>query len=381
MNDLFIIPKPYDTGMQRSLLVFENAIKSEATKKQYLYQLERFRNWTKINDYDVLLQAPDKEIQVLLEDYLFYLKKKYSPNTIPPIFAVLELFYSMNDKVIDSKKLRKMFPARIKKSGYDAYTNEDVQKMLRHASKKRSRALLLFLASTGCRIGAIADLKIKNLSKMENDCRSVLFYEGSTEEYFSFLTPESSKALDEYLEEREKNGEKLISESPIFRSTYRLGIQKVRPMTTDTVHQVISSLVNSNVSRTKVGSRYNIQVAHGLRKRFATIIKLNNKVSYSISERLLGHQGYLDKEYLRPTKEALFEEFFKVVPELTISDEEREKTLNKKLIIENKELHQKSMEIAELKKNQDVMTRWMMRFKELHPEIFSEEMLVGSTKK
>ena len=33
MKDFFIIPEPYDNNTQRSLLVFENAIKSEATKK------------------------------------------------------------------------------------------------------------------------------------------------------------------------------------------------------------------------------------------------------------------------------------------------------------------------------------------------------------
>lgn len=147
MKDLVITPSKDTTTMQRSLLVFENAIKSEATKKQYLYQLEKFRTWAGIKDCDSLLEASDKQIQTLLEDYLFYLKKKLSPNTIPPVFGALELFFAMNDKVIDSRKLRKMFPAKTKKSGYTAYSNEDVQKMLRNTSKKRSRAILLLLAS------------------------------------------------------------------------------------------------------------------------------------------------------------------------------------------------------------------------------------------
>lgn len=63
-------------NMQRSLVLFENAIKSEATRKAYLYQLEKFREWMKAKDYDALLDAPEKQIQVFLEDYLFYLKKK-----------------------------------------------------------------------------------------------------------------------------------------------------------------------------------------------------------------------------------------------------------------------------------------------------------------
>jgi len=93
MEDLVITPKGDNHIMQRSLLVFENAIKSVETKKQYLYQLEKFRRWTGIKDYDSMLEGPDNKIQILLEDYLFHLKKTLSPNTIPPVFAALELFF------------------------------------------------------------------------------------------------------------------------------------------------------------------------------------------------------------------------------------------------------------------------------------------------
>jgi len=339
MKDLVIIPKQDRITMQRSQLIFENAIKSEATRRQYLYQLEKFRNWAKVKDFDSLLEAPEKNIQILLEDYLFHLKKELSPNTIPPVFAALDLFFSMNNKSVDFKKLRKMFPAKMKKSGYTAYSNDDVQKMLRNASRKRSRAILLLLASTGCRVGAIPDLKIKDVSKMANNCRSVLFYANTNEEYYGFLTPETSKALDEYLEERQKDREKLSPDSPLFRAKYRLGVEKVKPMSSDSVQQVMHALVRSNVNRDKIGYRYNIQAAHGLRKRFATIVKMDSRVSYSISERLLGHQAYLDKEYMRPTKEALFKEFLKVISELTVSDSERDKVKIITLEEENSKLN------------------------------------------
>lgn len=94
-------------------------------------------------------------------------------------------------------------------------------------------------------------------------------------------------------------------------------------MNSDTLQQVIHELVRSNVRREKIGSRYNIQAVHGLRKRFATIVKMDNRISYSVSERLLGHQAYLDKEYMRPTKDQLFQEFLKVIDGLTVDDSER----------------------------------------------------------
>jgi integrase/recombinase XerD len=162
-------------NMQQCLIVFDNAIKSEATRKAYLYQLELFRKWMKVKDYDGLLMPSEKEIQIVLEDYLFYLKKRVSHNTIPTVIVPLELFYSMNDKILDFKKLRKMFSAEVKRGGYGAYTTEDVQKMLKRSSKKRSRAILLFMCSTGCRIGAIPSMKQKNVTEMQMGANASYF--------------------------------------------------------------------------------------------------------------------------------------------------------------------------------------------------------------
>ena len=57
------------------MLLFEQAIKLEATKTAYKYHLEKFLDWTKIKNYDGLLQAPPKQIQELIEDYVMHLKK------------------------------------------------------------------------------------------------------------------------------------------------------------------------------------------------------------------------------------------------------------------------------------------------------------------
>lgn len=59
--------------------------------------------WNKLTDYEDLLKADEKSIQRNLEDYLIYLKGKYSPNYIPSIIAPIELFYVMNDVNINSK--------------------------------------------------------------------------------------------------------------------------------------------------------------------------------------------------------------------------------------------------------------------------------------
>ncbi|MGI0008006.1 MAG: tyrosine-type recombinase/integrase [Nitrosopumilaceae archaeon] len=266
--------------MQRSLLRFENAIKSESTRKSYRYQLQKFLEWAKIPEADGLLQLSDSDLELLLEDYLFYKKTRISPNSIPLIFSPPELFFGMNDKYVNFKKLRKMFPAKVKRSGYAAWSHEDAQKILDGAKAHRNKALVHFLASTGCRLGAIPSLKLEHVSEMPHECKAILFYEGTNEEYYGFLTPEASKALDEYLERRKQDGEKVGMDSPLFRLRYRIGSAKAYPLNMIALQATMVNIMRyARPKRHKVGVRYNVQLDHGFRKRFATVIKMEKKIS------------------------------------------------------------------------------------------------------
>jgi integrase len=305
----------------RSILLFESAIKTEATKKQYLYALNRFLIFAKIDHADVLITLKEPAIMVMLEDYLFYLKKRISPNSIPAIFAALELFLSMNDKTVNFKKLRKMYPGTIKKSGSQAWTTDDIKDMIEVSGSKRNKALILFMSSTGCRVGAIPELRMKHIKDYEN-CKQITFYPESKEEYVGFLTPESTKALDEYLTLRRKDGEKITDDSPVFRTVYQMGSANTRPMGEYAIEGIMRRILanrKSTITRqSKEGKRYDIQINHGFRKRYNTILKLISDVNANIAEKLLGHKNGLDGVYFVPTVEQLFIEFRKAIPELTI---------------------------------------------------------------
>ena len=51
--------------IQRSIIVFEHAINSEHTKKQYYYWLNRFLKFCKIQDYDSLLTLSPNKLQMM----------------------------------------------------------------------------------------------------------------------------------------------------------------------------------------------------------------------------------------------------------------------------------------------------------------------------
>jgi len=336
--------------MQRSQLVFEGAIKTEATREAYLYQLEKFREWTKIKDFDSLLQAPQKNIQELLEDYVMYLKKKISPNSVPIYYAPIELFFVMNDVTINYKKLRKLFPKKIKKGNERGYTIEEIRTIIKNIKSKRNRALVLLFVSSGIRLGAIPDILLKHLSKIGKNSYAIKIYEDETEEDHIFTTPEATKAIDEYLDERKKDGEYVDQDSPLIRTSYKLGIEKAKSCNLDTLAHLMGRLV-SCVDRKKRGNRYDVPKDHGFRKFYGTIIKDTPGITPTMSEKLINHVGVvqLDGAYFRPTKEQMFESYQKVIPGLTIDQTEKHEALiesQKKKITELSKKEDKIQELA-----------------------------------
>ena len=61
---------------------------------------------------------------------------------------------------------------------------------------------------------------------MPDNCKMVLIYGDFTEEYQTFLTPEASKSLDDYLDERKQLGEIFDNDSILFRSNFVLVFAK-----------------------------------------------------------------------------------------------------------------------------------------------------------
>src|SRR2546428_2489321 len=343
--------------MQKSLVRFENAIKSEQTKKVYAYYLRKFLQFAKIMDYDGLLQLKDSFLQGTLEEYLFYLKKTISPNSLSPRFAALELFFAMNDKILNFKKIRKMFPSTVKRAGRDSWPTEDIQKMLASSKSKRMKSIIHFVASTGCRVGVLPELKIKHVIDIES-CKAVKLYEGTNEEYWGFLTPEASKALNDYLIKRKNDGEILTSDSPLFRKSYRIGSAKARPLTVNSLTRSFVYLIKeANANRFKEGQRHNIARFHGFRKRFNTILKDSPKGNIALKEKLMGHKGVfaLDGTYHTPRMETLFEEFKNHIFELTIDDSERLRVKHQELEATKIQQESKIEEIEQKVQAHDVL--------------------------
>ena len=336
-------------SIQRSLLIFQNSLRSKESVKGYTYLLQMFMKHYKIFDYDSVVSIEKKKLQTMIEDYVMMLKDKVSPNTIATYVNPIKTFLESNDIDLNWRKIKRLYPAMVKRSGSSAYSTEVVKKMLDISPQIRNKAIIHFLASSGVRIGSLPELKLRHIRDMPLDCKMITVYEDSIEEYQTFLTPEASKSLDDYLEQRRKNNEVLNDESPLFRERYQLGISKAKQISKEAIQGILTrALKNSNVRGQKKNGRYSEQLAHGFRKRFDTILKLNKAVNDNIIEKMMGHKRGLDGTYLQPTIEQMFEEFKNGIIDLTVDSSQRLLAEKEKLEQNNPEFENQSKQLKNL---------------------------------
>lgn len=315
--------------VQRSYLIFENSIKSIETLKSYKYHLEQFLNFTNLKSYDELSSLDTNTIQNFLEDYVIKLKKQgLAGMSFRSYFAGIEIFLEVNKIFFYKKALHKMFPAIEKSGGGMPYTTQDIQLMLKNTTSKRTKALIHFFASTGARPAVLVDppLKFKHVVAMQYGCKGVLLYANSKEEYWAFLSPESTKALDDYRDERINSGEIITQESFVFVTDGRQCRAKVHEgyLKINSYYTIMYNLIKKcGIERVKAGNRFDKAISYGFRKRFNTILKIESEINSNIAEKLMAHKKGLDGAYFKPTREQCFAEFVKAIHELTIDDSER----------------------------------------------------------
>jgi|APSaa5957512535_1039671.scaffolds.fasta_scaffold14374_6 hypothetical protein len=377
---------------QRQILTISESNLADATKTEYDCRLNAFFKESSIKSYDELVKVPNEELENSLVEYCNLILEKVkkgqlSPNTVPkmfkPIKFVLGINYREND--VRWRPLESLFPQSVRRSGYKAWSTPQVSEMIEKCTGvngSRNKALVHFMASIGGRVG-IHDhpLLMKHLIPMSSDdsqnmdCFAVLLYAEddesaeekdyrdsskdvvSGESYWAFLTPEASKWLKRYHGERQRCGEMFDDETPIFRNEY----SALRPnantkqLSKQGVFLVFNRVVKStSITRIMKGRRYDTQLMHGFRKRFNTVMKLQNSVNANIAEKIMGHKNGLDGVYFVPTRQQCFKEFVKGISELTIDSRERQKI----------ELKEKSGRIDELEKEREVSHTFKLKSQE-----------------
>jgi integrase len=132
--------------------------------------LRRYLKHLKITEVDDLLinsQNP-KLIESQIIDYIMTLRDDgLAYATITFLIAPLITFYTLNDVVLNKRKISRYFGEYKKVVKDRAYTADEIYKALQTADQ-RMKVIILLMVSTGERIGSLPDLILGNLTKIED---------------------------------------------------------------------------------------------------------------------------------------------------------------------------------------------------------------------
>jgi hypothetical protein len=177
---------------------FANSIKSNCSlsiSNCCLYRYALFRKASNLTD---LLIGNLKVIESWIIEFAVYLKneKKTSFADRNTHLSVIKKFYRMNDVILNWYKVSQYLGENNRVARDRAYTTKEVQDMLMK-SDYRMRVVILLVASTRMRLGAILGISLCNLSKVENyNLYQITVYENTKYEYYCYCSPEYTQAID-----------------------------------------------------------------------------------------------------------------------------------------------------------------------------------------
>lgn len=314
--------------MVSALQKFEESIRSEGTKKPYQLHLKKFLEFSAKNTEDIV-KLQEKEIEELVFLYVVHLKRRVekdeiNPNSINPMFAPIQLFFEQNDIVLNWKKFKRMFPRKKAPANQSPYTEEEIRRILDSTTSLRNKALIHFLAATGCRVGAIPDLDFSDIIPIE-DGAVVTIYRDDIEEYRTCLTPEAHNALKDYVDFRNLRGYPVNQNSPVFTNK-----SCSKRITDDAAKDLMRVILDSAGLRPKRNLRKSSKgksANHAFRKRFETVL-VNAGIHSKYIDFMMGHKVGQIRSYFKPTESEIWKEYKKAVVSLVIDKSEQLKIKN-----------------------------------------------------
>ena len=223
----------------QALDLFLSSIRSPETRNGYNTYFKKYLEYLQTDD--IFYGNNPRLIEQKIIEFLIDMRNKgkgYS--SIHNYISAVLAFYKINDVILNISKINKFVSENRKVRNDRAFTHEEISKLL-HAADERMKVVILLLASSGLRLGAISSLRIRHLQK-----RKLLVYENDREEYFTFITPECQKAVDSYLDMRSRYGEKINNESFLLREQFDIRdpfqAKKARQVNTDTIRWKLSRI-------------------------------------------------------------------------------------------------------------------------------------------
>jgi integrase len=335
---------------------FINSLKADDTKKEYQRVLLEYAKWRKVDSLDHLLKGDTTELKDHITEYITFLKNKnLRAGSRNIAVAALKHFYSQNDVTLNWDIIRKFIGQDKTRNVDREYSYDEIAKLIDCADLKYKTIILLMFSST-LRLGALHMMQYGDLEKMKKyDIYKVTVYARTRSAYDTFCSPECYRAIQEYIGLRQRFGEVLRKDSPLFRNDFDPNdlqqVKNARPLSYDAIKSKLRQiLIRSGVvayqklsKENPAGRRRNeVMMSHGLRKAGYTAMA-RSRMDAEVRELLVGHTIGVRATYLKYSTEDLLNEYLRAVDNLTVDASNR-------LLAQVDEYKHQQLEINSLKK-------------------------------
>ena len=333
-----------------------------------------------VNRFVILARKNPSLVQNIIaafikEDKKLVESKQLNPNTIPNHIKPIKALLDANAIPIHWKSLYKLYP-RPQNTEDRAYTREELQKMIEASPDLTDKLVIQMYSSGGFRLEAWDYFTWKDVVFFRNKDGSykgaaLLVYRGDPESYWTFITPEACKTLENYMNVwKSQVGRYPLPDEPLIKA---VKFAVVRRLNAKGVRRRVEKIVKKIGLRQQLPlgkKRHEVPLDHGFRKYFNTMMR-RAKVNFLDKEDMMGHSVGLEKHYERYQEEDFerFPEYQKAIPFLTISDEERQKIVIKS---QQEELGEKEQLKLELDTVKDEYLRMKDIFDMLHNPLMKE---------
>jgi integrase len=332
--------------------------KADSTRRVYRAGLVKFKDAIGIEDLGTYVKdSPDVESH--MRKLLVSLENKPSKTISTYVGAVKVFLQDKGVKVKDEswKKIRRRgyMPKRVKAQTQDKRpTKQQLKRILNYVDVK-GKALILFLVSSGSRIGETLRLKEEDFDFEAEPPRVHIRGEitkggvGERSAYFSF---EARDAIKDWLAIKNDMGKRDGSnykDDRVFSFT----------------HNTAKDLWNRATDKAGLGVRdkrtgRRVYHIHSLRKFFRTKIGLDLDMTHA----LMGHVEYLDESYLRQEQGEIAKAYLEAMPNVSVyevASNQELKTQSENLEDENQKLKDKVASIEQEMLNMKVMMSQILK--------------------
>ncbi|MDR4490204.1 MAG: hypothetical protein R2685_04795 [Candidatus Nitrosocosmicus sp.] len=382
-----------DENFIEPYVIFDYSIRSAQTKDTYFRRLRTFFQYSgiegenfrdKCNNFAIKGQKSPQWAFKLILNFIQFQKqrvanKEIKSGTLRNHQKTIKSFCESTDILIPWKKITKGLPKGKRSSDDRSPTLEEIRLICNYPDRRIS-AIVSVMTSSGIRVGAWDYLKWGHITPIldKNDPNIVLaaklrVYADDDDEYFTFISDSAYYELVEWMNFREKSGEKITNESWVLRNLWNTeknkrknsnivvknGISNPKKLSSIGVKRLMERALwtqNLRIKTDPSSKRYAFPVDHGFRRFYKTRCEIGGMKPANI-ELLLGHDIGISSSYYKPTEEDLLKDYLDHVEHLLISREGKIQSQMEKLSQQNESNTIKFQSELEAKEKQILISR------------------------